>query len=175
MGTHETQRSPVQLAADALDFMQHIHAKVSQQNQDSKFITNMNQTSILFTCQSKKKMEWKGIKPVNIHTSMNYSKRATLAIPLCADCSKLSPMLIFKGTENGWIAKNEFPKFLPSCKHYCQENAWIDERAIIKWVENILKPFIEMAPENVVLLLVLDSYQCHMMTSVVKAIQQLDL
>ena len=32
-----------------------------------------------------------------------------------------------------------------------------------------------MAPENVVPLLVLDSYQCHKTTSVVEAIQQLDV
>ena len=44
---------------------------------------------------------------------------------------------------------------------------------MIEWVENIIKPYIEMTPENIVLLLVLGSYQCHMMTSVVEAIQQL--
>ena len=44
---------------------------------------------------------------------------------------------------------------------------------MLEWVENISKPYIEMAPRNIVLLLVLDSYQCHMMTSVVEAIQQL--
>ena len=49
----------------------------------------------------------------------------------------------------------------------------MDERVMIEWDENILKPFNEIAPENVVPLLVLDSYQCHMMASVVEAIQQL--
>ena len=51
----------------------------------------------------------------------------------------------------------------------------MDERAMIEWVENIMKPFIKMAPENVVPLLVLDFYRCHMMTPVVEAIQQLDV
>ena len=49
----------------------------------------------------------------------------------------------------------------------------MDEKAMIEWVENILKPYIETASKNVVLLLLLDSYGCHMMTSVVEAIQQL--
>ena len=39
--------------------------------------------------------------------------------------------------------------------------------AMLTWVEKILKPFIATAPENVVPLLVLDSYQCHMMASVI--------
>ena len=49
----------------------------------------------------------------------------------------------------------------------------MNERVMIEFVENILKPYIEMAPENVVPLLVLDLYQCHTMTSVMKAIQKL--
>ena len=49
----------------------------------------------------------------------------------------------------------------------------MDERVMIEWVENILKPYIEMAPENVALLLVLDFYWCQMMTSMMEAIQQL--
>ena len=157
MGSHETQRSPVESAADELDFMQHIHPKVSEQNHDTKFI-NMNQTPIFFTCYSKKTLEWKGTKSLNINTSMNVTNRATLTVSVCADGSKLPPMLIFKGTQNSQIAKNEFPNFPPGCKYYCQKIAWIDERVMIEWVENIFKPFVEMAPENVVPLLVLDSY-----------------
>ena len=66
MGTHKTQRSPVESAVDLLDFMQHIHPKVSEQNWDPKLI--MDQTPIFFTCHSKKTMEWKGTKSVNICT-----------------------------------------------------------------------------------------------------------
>ena len=42
MSNHETQRSPVELAADALDFMQHIFPKVSEQDCDPIFIINMD-------------------------------------------------------------------------------------------------------------------------------------
>ena len=49
----------------------------------------------------------------------------------------------------------------------------MNERVMIEWVENILKPFIETAPENVAPLLVLDPFRWHMMTLVVKNIQQL--
>ena len=37
----------------------------------------------------------------------------------------------------------------------------------------VLKPYVDTAPENMVLLLFLDSYHCHMMNSVVNAIQDL--
>ena len=40
-------------------------------------------------------------------------------------------------------------------------------------VEKVLKPYVESAPESVVPLLLLDSYHCHVMASVVNEIQEL--
>ena len=44
------------------------------------------------------------------------------------------------------------------CEYFCQENAWMDKCAMLEWGEKIFKPLIAMAPENVIPLLVLDSY-----------------
>jgi hypothetical protein len=44
---------------------------------------------------------------------------------------------------------------------------------MIAWVDKVLAPYITMAPDKVVPLLVLDSYQCHMMALVVQMIQEL--
>ena len=41
------------------------------------------------------------------------------------------------------------------------------------WVDMVLKPYVDTAPEDVVPILFLDSYHCHMMNSVVNAIQDL--
>ena len=48
-----------------------------------------------------------------------------------------------------------------------------DERVMILWVNKILKPYVETAPDGIVPLLFLDSYRCHMMGSVVQRIQDL--
>ena len=92
---------------------------------------------------------------------------------MCADGTKLCPMLIFKDKQNGRIAAKKSPMFPTGCEYFCQENALMDEGAMLEWVGKIPKPFIATAPENVVPLLVLDSYQCHMMASVVGSIQNL--
>ena len=55
----------------------------------------------------------------------------------------------------------------------CQENAWMDERVMFMWVEKVLKPSVKSAPEGIVPLLLLDSYHCHVMASVVNEIQDL--
>jgi hypothetical protein len=49
----------------------------------------------------------------------------------------------------------------------------MDEVCLIVWVNEVLAPYIATAPDDVVLLLVLDSYQCHMMALGVQMIQEL--
>ena len=44
---------------------------------------------------------------------------------------------------------------------------------MLQWVEQVLKPYILEAPAHVVPLLLLDSYRCHMMASVVTRINEL--
>ena len=49
----------------------------------------------------------------------------------------------------------------------------MSERLCLRWVEEVLKPWAEQAPEHVVPYLLLDSYVCHLMESMVNAIQAL--
>ena len=56
----------------------------------------------------------------------------------------LTPMLIFKGKPNGWIVKCEFPEYPEGCVYACQDNAWMDEQVMLQWVEQILKPYVEI-------------------------------
>ena len=39
----------------------------------------------------------------------------------------------------------------------CQDNAWMDERVMLMWVDMVLKPYVDTASENMVPLLFLDS------------------
>ena len=55
----------------------------------------------------------------------------------------------------------------------CQDNAWMDERVMLMWVDMVLKPYVDTAPEDAVPILFLDSYHCHMMNLVVNVIQDL--
>ena len=57
--------------------------------------------------------------------------------------------------------------FPTDCEYFCQEDGWMDgwmdEGAILEWVEQILKLCIATDPENVVPLLMLNSFLCHKM------------
>jgi hypothetical protein len=85
----------------------------------------------------------------------------------------LTPYLIFKGTPNGRIEKREFPSFSNALLYSVQKAAWMDERCMLLWVEKVLKPYVDSAPDGIVPLLFLDSYRCHMMNTVVHKIQEL--
>ena len=77
-----------------------------------------------------------------------------MAISVCADGSKLpSRELKLVGVQKRISKASTWVQIL------LPGNAWMDERAMIEWVKNVLKPLIKMGPENVFPLLVLDSYR----------------
>ena len=173
MGTHESQRDPRETATEALDYMQHIRVKLAQPNRHADYIINMDQTPIPFTLNSKRTLEMVGKKMVHIRKSTNDMKRATLALTVTASGKMIRPMLIFKGTANGRIVKRDMPGWDNTFLYACQLNAWMDERCMLLWVDLCLKPHVATIPTGIIPIMFLDSYQCHMMASVVDAIQEL--
>ena len=171
LGTNESQRSPSETANDAKDFMQYIRPVVVQNNRHHDYILNMDQTPIPFTFNAKRTLEMVGARTIHVRKSTNDTKRATCALTVTASGKLLTPFLIFKGKPNGRIVQKEFPSYPKENLYACQENAWMDESATLVWVEKILKPYVLKAPDGVVPILFLDSYRCHMMKSVVNAIQ----
>jgi DDE superfamily endonuclease len=173
MGTHESQTDPRETTALALDFVRSVGPKLMQKCRHQDFIINMDQTPVPFTYNSKKTLELIGRRTVHVRKSTNDTKRATFAMTVTASGKVLKPLLIFKGKRGGRIEKRELTTFPKEILYACQDNAWMDEAAMLLWVEKILKPYILEAPEHIVPILFLDSYRCHMMASVVGAIHEL--
>ncbi len=174
MGTHESQRSPHETAADAQDFMTTVaRPKVAQPCRDTAFIINMDQTPVPFPYNPRKTLELIGRRTVHVRKSTNDTKRATFAMTVTASGKVLTPLVVFKGKPGGRIAQWEFATYPNEMKYACQENAWMDEKVMLMWVDKILKPNVMTAPDGVVPLVFLDSYRCHMMASVVEAVQDL--
>ncbi len=49
----------------------------------------------------------------------------------------------------------------------------MDERVMLCWVDKVIEPYVATALEDVVPVLLLDSYRCHIMASVVNKITKL--
>ncbi len=155
------------------DFVQSIRPKMTQPCRHQDFILNMDQTPIPFTYNSKTTLELVGRRTVHVRKSTNDTKRATLAMTVTASGKVLPALLVFNGKPGGRIEKREFPTFPNEIIYAIQENAWMDERVMLLWIEKVLKPYVLDAPGHIVPIAFLDSYRCHMMESVVGKIQEL--
>jgi hypothetical protein len=49
----------------------------------------------------------------------------------------------------------------------------MDKRVMLHWVEEALAPFVSLTPLGIIPIILLDSYHCHIMASVVNLIQDL--
>jgi hypothetical protein len=128
----------------------------SQHGSDAGLFFNEHERTLELVCK----------KTIHIRTSTNNTRQVTMAVTIAGD-SMLLP------STDGCIAQSEFATN-PAGHHYCcQEATWMDEQVMLAWVEVVLAPYVAMAPEDIILLLILDSYQCHMMASVVYKIQDL--
>ena len=155
--------------------MRFMHVIVSGGNCNRHFIINMDQTPVNFSMSSKQTLEVIGTKTIHIRTSTNDIKQEIVAVTITEDSTLLPSTFVFKEKPNGHNATKEFPSGVSSATHFykCQENAWMDKEVMIAWVNEVLAPYVAMAPDHIVPVLILDMYQCHMMALVVQMIQEL--
>jgi len=59
-------------------------------------------------------------------------------------------MVVYKGMENGTIKKRELKHHHPTCIYEIQNNMWMDERVMMRWVEDVLAPYIALAPPGII-------------------------
>ena len=99
-----------------------------------------------------------GKKTVVIRTTTNNTKHATVALTITAAGDQLVPMVLYKGMENGHISQCKLELHDPTCIYKTQANAWMDKRVMMCWVEDVLAPYISLAPPGIVPLILLDLY-----------------
>ena len=172
--THESQRAPHEVERQALDWMEMIRPMVTAPNRNQRFIINMDQTPVFFSMSEGTTLEVEGSRAVNSRSSSGSTMRLSLALTVTASGDILTPFIVFKGKPNGRIQR-EFGTY-PVGSHYaCQARAWMDESVMLQWVDLVLRPYVENVPEGVDPILLLDSYRCHMMASVVNRIADLGI
>ena len=168
-----SQHLPGEVCQEVQEFQDFIRPMLQGPERDLRWIINMDQTPVVFSMHPKKKLEILGKKTIVIRTSTNDTRRATVALTITAACNQLVPMVVYKGTENGTIKKQELQHHHPTCIYETQDNAWMDERVMLRWVEDVLMPYVALTPPGIIPVILLDSYRCHITASVVNMIQDL--
>ena len=149
---------------------------LTQAHRHKAFIINMDQTPYKLCDVPKKTLNQRGEKTVTAKAPKTSLGRVTCALTVCADGTKLPPLLIYKGTPGRDIEKefaskkHAYPKGV-----FCmvQKTAWTDERVMHFWIDHVLAPYVKTAPEGVVPLLYLDKYACHYQGSVARKFEDL--
>ena len=120
----------------------------------------------------QKNIEVVGRRTIHIRKSTSDTKCATCALTVTASGKMITPLFVFKGKNiqlivgmmkcfshfivlllgkpNGMIVQREFPTYPEGMIYACQDNAWMDKRVMQMWVNMVLKPYVDTAPENVV-------------------------
>jgi len=133
----------------------------------------MDQTPLHFSYHSSRTIKKRGKKTVNVRKSSSQTKRATAALTVTVAGDFLTPIIIFKGKPGGQITRRKLPNLDPASIYACQDAAWMDERCMLIWVDEVFSVYLvaNPPPEGVQPVLLLDSYRCHMMASVVSRIE----
>ena len=71
--------------------------------------------------------ETKGMQTVHVHGSTSETKRVTLADTVTMNGELLPQFLIFKGAQNGRIAKTKLGTFTEMGVYAMQRKAWMDK------------------------------------------------
>jgi hypothetical protein len=156
----------------ATNFLASTCPLLHQRNRDKRFIINMDQTPFNPKEGDNRTLAERGSKTVagkEVNTNVG---RVTCMLTVCADGTKLPPMIIFKGQPGKAVAK-ETCHFTKDCKYVCQKNAWTDEAVMLEWVEVVLKPYVKTCPRGIIPYLLLDKYGCHYQGTVAQRIEEL--
>ena len=122
---------------------------------------------------------WKEMKTIHARASMTDTKHVTLVATIMAIGKMLPPFLIFKGTQNGWIATWEFSIFLAAGQYACQDKAWMGGARMHEWIATVLKTWKDAwdanNPSFQPSIIILDAYWVHEMCFMVNCIQMMGI
>lgn len=139
-GTHVAQTNPEECIQLASDFMQSIRPRLIAQP-EQRLILNMDQTPVFFSMHPRTTLNRIGDRTVNIRASSSSTLRITVAFTITAAGTKLKPMVIFKGKTSGRIAR-EFGRYVQGPVYACQDNAWMDEKMMLMWIETVCPVYL---------------------------------
>ncbi|KAG7364517.1 DDE superfamily endonuclease [Nitzschia inconspicua] len=165
--THQSQRRPQDVADEALEFLVVERPIVGAPGVNLDVVLNMDQTPVFLSMQPKRTLNLRGETTVNGRKTSNSTNRVTASLAVSASGLKLKPMLIFKGTPNGHIARRELPA-LPQRNELvmvCQEAAWQDDNNMAKWIDLCLVPYLQEYGQGAAAILYLDAFTAHFSAS----------
>ena len=131
-------------------------------------VANMDETPVPYDLPVRNTLSRVGARTVSVRGS-RVSQRLSAALCCVKDGTKLPPLIILQGTANGRIARSRHT-FPQGAVYSVQENAWMDEASMLRWVEEVWRPFA--LAKQTPTLLILDEFIAHKTAQVRAAIAE---
>jgi hypothetical protein len=149
-----------------IDFYREIEER--NQLQRNVIYINMDQVAVIYGDSGRLTIDFRGSTSVQARTGFSQVDRATVALSVSSNGEKLTPLIVFRGTIGGRVAR-EFSRTTdpyPTALHYMtNQNAWMTEEVMIEWIAKILTPFaLRHGIQRICL--ILDSFTVHRSESV---------
>jgi len=123
MATHTAQKHYKETENEARDFIAMMRERTIDRNKED--IINMDQTPIAYSFHSRKTLETKGTKTIQVRASTTDTKRVSVAVTATARGKMLPPFMVFKGAPNGRIANENLALTLQAeSMHASQRHGW---------------------------------------------------
>lgn len=138
-------------------------------------ILNMDETPVhlnMPTSTTIEKIEKRNVI-IKTKTQVQEKYRVTCVLIIKVNGEKLSSLLIFKGKPEKRVEKklNIMPEVQDQLVYaYTQNNAWNDEKIMIKYINNLLKYWI-----NEKTLLIMDAATSHKTDNVIEVLEELNV
>ena len=133
-----TQKHYKETKSESKDFIAMIRESITNNKDD---ILNMDQTPIAYSFHSRKTLEKKGTKSIQVRASMMDTKHVTAAVTITASGKMLLAFMVFKRAPNGCIAKQEFVSYTTGRKYAGQPKVWMDKTLMCAWIDAVIKPY----------------------------------
>ena len=97
VATHKAQRSPGEVSAEALAFLEVQVPRANDPSRHQDFVMNMDQTPVYHSMEGDKTIDAVGAKTINLRTAANDGQRISVAVTLTASGRRVPSMIVFKG------------------------------------------------------------------------------
>ena len=127
----------------------------------SQSVISMDETAVWADMVSRTTVDKVGAREICLKTTGHEKVRISGCLSAKADGTKLKPFIVFGGAKREATALHK--EFHSRCIVTSSSNAWMNEDLTLQYVESVIGKF-SFAPR----LLAWDSFQCHLMDSVKK-------
>lgn len=160
--THVGQSVPDNAEDLHAAFISDYHQIIDEQSPE--VIINMDETPVCFDTAYNRTFERKGARTVEILASKAAKKNVTCVLAVTSTGEKLPPLIIFKGSRTGRIARKLAAKDgMPNEGVYaCNEKHWMTTKEMHTWIQKVLLPFVAGRK----FLLIMDKFSVHQEQSV---------